>query len=232
MPRGRSRLYDSQRDLILAQAARLFAQQGYPGTSMNQVAQACGVSKPTLYHYVRDKYQLLVEITEAHIQRLCSLVDEVVAQNLAPQARMRELIHRFVIEYASAKHQHRVLTEDVKFLSDADRDRIYDGERQVVAAFATAIAQARPDLDPAQLSKPLAMLLFGMINWMFTWLRANAALTHEDMAPVVADLFFGGLDAVRLPDKLLTVSLSPKARAGDVHSRAKPPPRRAAPHDH
>ncbi len=62
MPRGRASGYDTQREQILACAAELFATQGYTATSMNQVALACGVSKPSLYHYVRDKYELLVEI--------------------------------------------------------------------------------------------------------------------------------------------------------------------------
>lgn len=205
MPRGRSPQYPNQRELILSQAAALFARQGYPGTSMNQVAEACGLSKPTLYHYMRDKYQLLVEITETHIRHLEALVEEVAQQDLAPEPRMRELIRRFVLEYASAQSQHRVLTEDVKFLEPADRERVLGGERRVVAAFARAIAQARPELDTSALAKPLSMLLFGMINWMFTWLRPEGRLSHADMAPLVADLFFGGLGAIQ---------------ASAVHSRA------------
>ena len=63
MARGRSSGYDDQRELILGHAAALFARSGYPGTSMNEVAQACGLSKPTIYHYFRDKYALLVDIT-------------------------------------------------------------------------------------------------------------------------------------------------------------------------
>jgi hypothetical protein len=43
------------------------------------------------------------------------------------------------------------------------------------------------------------MLLFGMINWMFTWLRPDGRLAHADMAPIVADLFLGGLGAVKGP---------------------------------
>jgi TetR/AcrR family transcriptional regulator len=42
------------------------------------------------------------------------------------------------------------------------------------------------------------MLLFGMMNWLFTWLRPDGALTHEAMSTVVADLFFGGLAAVQV----------------------------------
>ena len=187
-----------QREQILARAAELFAKQGYSGTSMNQVAEACGVSKPSLYHYVRDKYQLLVEIAEDHIGRLKALVGVVQQEALAPEARVRRLIECFLEAYADAQAAHRVLTEDVKFLEPADRKRVLDGEREVVAAFADAIALARPELREVELDKPLTMLLFGMMNWMFTWLRPRGAYTHALMAPVVADLFFGGLNAVRL----------------------------------
>ena len=74
MARGRSAGYDDQRDMILAHAALLFANRGYPATSMNQVAEACGFSKALLYHYYRDKYSLLVSIAENHVSRLEDLV--------------------------------------------------------------------------------------------------------------------------------------------------------------
>ena len=197
MPRGRAPGYDEQREQILGRAARLFARRGYTATTMNEVAEACGVSKPSLYHYVRDKHQLLVEIAETHVTRLGAIVDRVVAGTTRPEERVRCLIAAFLAIYAEAQAEHRVLTEDVRFLAPADRRRILDGERKVVAAFADAIAQARPELGREALDKPLAMLLFGMMNWMFTWLKPRGALTHAEMAPVVADLFFGGLAAVR-----------------------------------
>ena len=146
-----------------------------------------------------DKYQLLLEITEGHVSRLEALVAEVSALKLAPQDALRQMIARFVQEYALARHDHGVLTQDVKFLSAADRERVLGIERQVVAAFARAIARARPQLKTRHLDKPLTMLLFGMINWMFTWLRPDGPLTHEQMAPIVADLFLGGLGAVQAP---------------------------------
>ena len=43
------------------------------------------------------------------------------------------------------------------------------------------------------------MLLFGMVNWMFTWMKPDGALDHGAMAPLVTDLFLGGLQAVRDP---------------------------------
>jgi len=199
MPRGRSRDYEVQRETILARAAALFARRGYTATSMNEVAEACGVSKPALYHYVRDKHQLLAEIAETHIARLLALVEEVDAAQLAPEARLRRLIAAFLAAYSGSQAEHRVLTEDVRFLAVPERRRILGAERRVVAAFADAIAAVRPGLAKERLGKPLAMLLFGMMNWMFTWLQPKGELSHADLAPVVADLFFGGIGAVRAP---------------------------------
>jgi TetR/AcrR family transcriptional regulator len=203
MARGRAPGFESTREEILAAAARLFARQGYPGTSMNEVAEACAVSKPTLYHYVRDKHELLMQICESHVQSLAALVEQVKAQDLAPEAHLRALINRFVQEYGESQHQHRVLTEDVKFLQPEDRERLLEVERRVVAAFADAVAAVRPELQASRLHKPLTMLLFGMINWTFTWLRPDGELSYESVAPMVADLFFGGLGAVQAPAALV-----------------------------
>jgi AcrR family transcriptional regulator len=198
MGRGRSANYQDQRELILDRAAALFARGGYPGTSMNQVADACQLSKATLYHYYRDKYDLLVSIADEHVSRLQRIVQEVQAAPRPPEAQMRELIGRLVQEYASAQNAHRVLTEDVKFLQDADRERVLDKEREVVRGFARVVAALRPDLAAAALSTPLTMLLFGMGNWLFTWMRPDGRLGYEAMAPVVTDLFLGGIGAVNI----------------------------------
>jgi len=200
MPRKRAAGFDNQRELIIEQAATLFARNGFPGTSMNEVAQACDLSKASLYHYVSDKYQLLMYICEGHIERLCALVDEVGSQQLAPEERLRLMVQRFVEEYADAQNEHRVLTEDVRFLNEADQQRILGGERKVVDAMAQAMIAVRPELDASKMAKPLTMLLFGMINWMFMWLKPDGELTHARMAAVVSDLLFGGIGAVRLED--------------------------------
>lgn len=214
MARGRAANYDDQREMILARAAHLFAHGGYPGTSMNQVAEATGLSKATLYHYVRDKYALLVQIAEGHVSRLVAMVEDVQAQGLPPEPRVRELIVRILREYAHAQDAHRVLTEDVRFLEPEDSRRILDMQRRVTAVFAAAIAEWRPELQAAHLVKPLTMLLFGMINWMFTWLRPDGELSYEAMAPIVADLLSGGVPAVKVPAQPSPGTLAPRKRNG------------------
>ena len=138
---------------ILAASAQLFASQGYPGTAMSQVAAACGLSKPALYHYVPDKAELLARICEAHVEKLALLVREVLAQRLEPTEQLRELVRRFLAVYAAARHEHRVLTEDLKFLPEPRQQRIRELEREVVNGFAEALTQLRPQLAPGALGQ-------------------------------------------------------------------------------
>ena len=198
MPRSRDPGYHAQRELILANAARLFARRGYSATSMNEVAAACKLSKASLYYYFRDKYALLFTITEGHVSRLRSVVSSVARERLDADLELRELISRVLGEYAIAQDSHRVLTEDVRFLTAKDRAVVLSQEREVVEAFADSVGRVRPQLKNVALTKPLTMLLFGMINWMFTWMRADGPLDYDAMAPIVADLFLGGIGAVKV----------------------------------
>lgn len=215
MARPRSAGFDGQRELILSAAAQLFARRGYSSSTMAEVAAACGISKATLYHYVRDKQDLLAQITTSHVQRLQSLVQEVAAQRLPPREHLSALVLRFMQAYENAQAEHRVLTEDVKFLpsaaeglrdADADshanaasspREQVLQGQRQVVQAFADAVAALRPEVQQAGLHKPVAMLLFGMMNWTFTWLRAEGPLSHQDVARLLLGMFLGGVQALQ-----------------------------------
>jgi AcrR family transcriptional regulator len=203
--------YEGQRETILASTAALFAQRGYHGTSMNDVADACGLSKSTLYHYYRDKNELLANIADAHVSRLVQLCQSVVGNpSVTAPERLATLISRFLDEYAGAQNSHRVLTEDVRFLPPVVRKRILDKERFVVQSFADAISLMRPDVEDARLDKAIAMLLFGMLNWMFTWLRGNGSLTHASVAPLVSSLFFDGLSGMKVPED--TVAAPSRAR--------------------
>jgi AcrR family transcriptional regulator len=195
MARPRSVHYDDHRAQILDAAARVFAERGYTAATMNEVAAASGVSKATLYHYFGDKQDLLAQIAGGHVAWLEALVQEVQAQALPPPEHLRALVARFMHAYGGARHAHRVLTEDVKFLQPEARQAVTQAQRRIVAALAQAIAAARPELDAA-LHRPLAMLVFGMINWTFTWLRPGGAHSHDSLAPVVLALLEGGLPGV------------------------------------
>ncbi len=197
MSRTRSATFEQQRDAIRASAARLFAQHGYPVTPIAELARACGISKALLYHYYRDKEQLLFDIADRYLDSLLTIVADVDAEALAPALRLRRLIERFMAAYEHSAQYHRVLVQDVKYLNTPHRNRVNAKQRRVVQAYADAIVAVAPQLEASSLLKPVTMTLFGMINWTFTWLKDAGPVRYADMAPVVADLFLRGVVSVQ-----------------------------------
>jgi hypothetical protein len=98
--------------------------------------------------------------------------------------------------YEHAAAYHRVLVQDVKYLSSAHRRRVNRKQGEVVDAFAAAIVGVAPQLERDALLKPVTMTLFGMINWTFTWLKDRGPVTYAQMAPVVSALFLGGVGSI------------------------------------
>ena len=193
MPRGKAPTFELQRAAILRAAAQLFAQKGFTQASMADVARSCGVSKALLYHYYRDKGHLLFDAADSYLDTLIAIAGEVRGRGLPPDDHLRALIARFMQEYEHSQAQHIVLVQDVKYLSQAERARVVAKERRVVEAFAQAASALKPRLRGKALRVPLAMILFGMINWTFTWLRPEGPLTYSDMADVVAEIFIHGV---------------------------------------
>jgi AcrR family transcriptional regulator len=201
MARTKAATFDAQRAAIRDAGTRLFAAKGYASASIADLARACGVSKALMYHYYRDKEDLLADIAVSYVERLAELVDEVAARDLPPAAHLRRLVEAFMAEYEHSAERHRVLVQDVKYLKRAQRARVLTRERKVVQGFADVIARLAPGAARAELTKPLTMILFGMINWTFTWLNERGPVSYGDLAPVVADLFLGGVGRVRLPSQ-------------------------------
>jgi AcrR family transcriptional regulator len=195
MPRGKAPTFELQRATILQNAAHLFAQKGFAGASMADLARACGVSKALLYHYYRDKEHLLFDTADTYMDTLIGIVAEVRARGLPPMEHFAALVARFMREYEHSQAQHMVLVQDVKFLGESERRQVVAKERQVVEAFAQAIAALKPRFRSKTLRMPLAMILFGMINWTFTWLRADGPLTYQDMAKVVTEIYLRGVSS-------------------------------------
>lgn len=196
MARKKASSFEHQRGAIHEVAARLFAEQGFHNASMMELAVACGISKPLLYHYFRDKEEILFEIVDTYIDRLLGVCKGVEAERLPPEAALRRLVTLFMEEYEHSQSRHRVLVQDVKFLPADVRELVEAKQRQVVDAFARQLSGIAPELDQASLTKPVTMILFGMINWTFTWLRSDGRLTYGDMAPMVVELFLNGVKAL------------------------------------
>jgi AcrR family transcriptional regulator len=197
MARPKSQHHDLKRDEILDIAAQCFASQSYPAASMNDIAAAGGTSKARLYHYYDSKDAILFDLLDRYTQRLLAIIGQAEAtaqrRNLDDRAALHELIRSFLEEYETSATRHVALLNDTKFLGDEQREFILNRQRDVVSAVTRFLRRAYPHrLNPVN-QTAVTMMLFGMINWTFTWLRPGGAMSYAAFAEEVIAMLEGGL---------------------------------------
>jgi len=197
MARPKSATHELKRDEILDTAALCFAQKSYPAASMNDIAAACGTSKARLYHYYDSKEAILFDLLDRYTQRLLAIIGQAEAtaqrRNLDERAAVHELVRSFLLEYETSATRHVALLNDTKFLGEIQRDLILDRQRDVVSAVTRFLRRAYPQrLNPVN-QTAVTMMLFGMINWTFTWLRPGGAMSYAAFAEEVVSMLERGL---------------------------------------
>ena len=199
MARTRAPDHETQRDQILELAAAKFAQTSYPSTSMSDLAAASGTSKARLYHYYESKEAILFDLLDRYTKRLMLIIAEVEGasqrRDLDERESFAELIRAFLVEYETSHSRHVALLNDVKYLVDAQREIILNRQRDVVAAFTRQLARAYPDRVTADNQTALTMMVFGMINWTFTWLKPGGRMGYRDFAEQVIAVVDHGLQS-------------------------------------
>jgi AcrR family transcriptional regulator len=197
--RPKSSEHELKRDEILDVAAQCFAEKSYHAASMNDIAAACGTSKARLYHYYESKEAILFDLLDRYTQRLLAVIGQVEAtaqrRNLDDRSALHELVRSFLEEYEHSATRHAALLHDTKFLSETQREIIFNRQRDVVSAATRFLRRAYPQRVTAANQTPVAMMLFGMINWTFTWLRPGGPMSYSQFAGEVVAMLEKGLAA-------------------------------------
>ena len=197
MARPKSATFELKRDEILDSAAVCFADKSYPAASMNDIAAASGTSKARLYHYYGAKETILFDLLERYTQRLLGLIGQVEAtaqrRSLDDRAALHELVRSFLAEYETSATRHVALLNNTKFLGAEQRELILNRQRDVVSAVTRFLCRAYPQRVTDGNQTAVAMMLFGMINWTFTWLRPGGPMSYAGFAGEVIAMLDGGL---------------------------------------
>ncbi|MEC9225958.1 MAG: TetR/AcrR family transcriptional regulator [Pseudomonadota bacterium] len=188
MPRRRATSYDTKLGHIRDTAAGLFARDGFTRTSMAELAGACGVSKALLYHYFDSKEALLFDILRAYLADLEAAVTIAPRAAASPRDHLRDLIRALLRQYREAGNTHKLLTFELAVLADDRQAELRGAERRIMARFDAALAAAAADAGRrVPLDGPRAMMLFGTLNWTYTWFRDDGKLSLDDYCELVTD---------------------------------------------
>jgi AcrR family transcriptional regulator len=183
----------TRRSELTREAARLFAERGYHGTSIGDLAKALGVQKGSLYAHIASKQDLLYEAVEEGARAFHAALD-AVPDDAAPTERIRLALRAHLRVVAEQLDVATVFVREWRYLEGeraeefrAERRR-YEERFRALFREGRDIGALRTDLD----EHAAVLLALSAANWAYTWLPPDAD-TDE-----LADRFFAVLiDGVR-----------------------------------
>ncbi len=183
----------TRRDELVAVAARLFAERGYHGTSMADLAEAMGVQKGSLYSLTGSKQDLLVVVTREGAAAFHTALDRV-PEDADPLARIGAALRGHLAVVAEQADTAPVFTRAWRFLQEPELTAFRDERRRYETRWRSLLAEAaergmlRADLD----FEATVLLVLSAANWAYTWIRPGAD------TDALADRYFAVLlDGVR-----------------------------------
>ena len=197
MARPQAANYDERRKEIVNAAARLFAERGFAGASIADLAKACGTSKALLYHYYPSKDDILYDVMRTHLDRLTETAEEIGRMKLPPEDHLRQLISNFMSQYVDAAAHQKVLLNDLRSLPAARRRKIVKQQRSLVEVIEELFLKLQPRFRrQRKFLRPAAMLFFGTINFTHTWFHSDGPVSAEQLAAMATDLLFEGISGL------------------------------------
>jgi AcrR family transcriptional regulator len=189
----------SRREELTRIAARLFAERGYPGTSLADLADALGMQKPSLYHHIASKEDLLWEVAWEGAEAFHAGLDGVPADARATE-RIRLALRAHLAVVAGQLDIATVFVREWRYLEGERRDRFiaerHRYEERIRALYRDGVegSELRTDLDVGT----AALLFLSAANWAYTWLRPGSST--DQLADRLYATLLDGMRGYATPD--------------------------------
>ena len=189
----------ARRNELTREAARLFAQKGYHGTSIGEIAQALGVQKGSLYAHIESKQDLLYE-TMAEGARAFHAGLDAIPEDLPATDKIRLALRSHLRAVADQLDVATVFVQEWRYLEGERRDEILTERRRyeerIRALFREGrdLGELRSDLDDST----AALLALSAANWAYTWLTPGR--DTDELADRFFELLLDGMRGYATPD--------------------------------
>lgn len=184
---------ESKRDAVLHTAAQLFLEKSYGRTSMNDVAERLSITKPALYHYFRNKEEILLECYRLGT----AMIEEILNDIAARLGTGIEKVEAFIYSYANVmtvNFGRCVMRFDEGDLSPEAFAEVRAYKRKIDRRLRGFVQEGIDDGSIAACDPKLAAFsIAGALNGICIWYEPNGPLSAEEIATQFARTLTRGL---------------------------------------
>ncbi|MGQ0625911.1 MAG: TetR family transcriptional regulator [Sporichthyaceae bacterium] len=180
---------DAQRARVLSISAEIFSRRGFRATSMNEIAAAVGLSKPTLYHYFRSKEELLTRLYSDVLDESLDGARATIADAATPLAAIRDLIAARVAYTCENAELLKVCFEEEHELPAELLEALLERRRALEDLFTALVTdhlRAHPGRLAGVVPKVYVNAALGSANWCYKWYRPSGPATPAELGRQIA----------------------------------------------
>src|SRR6266496_3272241 len=188
----------TRRTELTRQAARLFAEKGYHGTSIGEIAEALGVQKASLYSHIASKQDLLYETMREGADAFHAALD-AIPERLPAVEKIRLALRGHLRVVAEQLDVATVFVQEWRYLDGPRRDEIvaerrrYEERIRALFREGRELSELRTDLDDST----AALLMLSAANWAYTWLQPG--VDTDELADRFYALLIDGMRGYSTP---------------------------------
>ena len=184
---------NKQMEIALA-AVELFEQKGYHATSVQDIADAVGLQKGSLYHYIHSKEDLLLQIAHQAITDFNQRLEHILSLNIPAKEKLLAAVENHLTVSISNLQTTTVLLRESFALGENPHQMIQDLTDRYLDLW-TAILNEGVRNEEFHVTQPkiTALAILGACNWVYRWYKQSGSLTAHEVATVFGSLFLDGL---------------------------------------
>lgn len=179
---------------ILQVAAHLISERGYKGVSLQSITNIVGIHKSTLFHYFRNKEQIMTEIIDLAYEELVENIFWIFQKkDLAPEEKLRLAMIGHITSLAKSIDNVNVFISEMRYLSHKNRKKYLEIRKKYergLIKIIDEIKETNRKFDGMD-SKIVAYAIFGMCNGVGRWYKKNGKLQAEEIANIFYQMIVG-----------------------------------------
>lgn len=185
----------NSRENLLKTAIDLFYQKGFADTSIREIGAKAGVSNSLLYHYFKNKEDILFEICDTAAKELMASLREIEDRQLEPLESLREMVMLYMVHFnVRREKESKIFVQEHFWLRGRHRKAIRKIQRDIYDFYkrkyeALAGLGLLNDIHPTVMN----FSVFGVITWFFRWYREEGNLTKAQVAEDIMKFIFEGI---------------------------------------
>lgn len=184
---------NKQNEIALA-AVKLFEQKGYRATSVQDIADAVGLQKGSLYHYIASKEDLLMQIAHQAIIQFNDQLETILTQDISAREKLEQMIQTHLQMSIDNLETTTVLWREAFSLGEVPQE-VIQGLTDKYLTLVADVLRIGTEQGEFQVREPriTALAILGACNWVYRWYRPSGTLSAKNIADIFSQVFLDGL---------------------------------------